>query len=178
LYVSSLPVLQHSEPIEIVEAKPRGDCAALAGQTAAFAGTTSSDAGTARGTFCGSLTSCDLDPAAAIGAVAGIAKAALDLSSVTQHTSPGTVRQRLDVDPAEVRKGLGQLVLTLVRLLHEVLERQAIRRMDSGTLTEQQVDKLGSTLMLQAEEITKLAKDFGVDESDLNLDLGPLGKLM
>jgi len=172
LYVSSFPVPHHTEPIEIVEAKPRGNFA-VDGGTAAVAGNSGSGA-----VFCGSLTSCDLDPIAAVGAVAGIAKAALDLSAVTQHTSPGTVRQRLDVDPAEVRKGLGQLVLTLVRLLHEVLERQAIRRMDSGTLDEKQIDKLGTTLMLQAEEITKLAKEFGVDESELNLDLGPLGKLM
>lgn len=176
--MSSSPVVEHTEPIEIVEAKLRGSCA-VAGGVSFVADSGRGGASASGGVFCGSLTSCDLDPMAAVGAVVGIAKAAaLDLSAVTQDTSPGTVRQRLNVDPAEVRKGLGQLVLTLVRLLHEVLERQAIRRMDSGTLDEQQIDKLGTTLMLQAEEITKLAKDFGVDESDLNLDLGPLGKLM
>jgi hypothetical protein len=77
-----------------------------------------------------------------------------------------------------VRKGLGQLVLTLVKLLHETMERQAIRRMDSGSLSDEQVERLGHTLMLQSQEISRLAKDFGVSESELNLDLGPLGKLM
>ena len=175
--MQSFPVSHNTSPIEIIEAKPCGYGDAVDG-AALVAGSGGVDVRASGGVICGALTSCDLDPLAAVGAVAGVARAALDLSAVTQHTKSGTVRQRLDVDPAEVRKGLGQLVLTLVRLLHEVLERQAIRRMDSGTLDEQQVDRLGTTLMLQAEEITKLAKEFGVDESDLNLDLGPLGKLM
>lgn len=87
-------------------------------------------------------------------------------------------QQRLNVDPAQVREGLGQLVLTLVKLLHEVLERQAIRRMETGELSDSQVERLGTTLMLQAEEIRKLAGELGVAEEDLNLDLGPLGKLV
>ncbi len=87
-------------------------------------------------------------------------------------------QQRLNVDPAQVRKGLGQLVLTLVKLLHEVLERQAIRRMETGELSDAQVERLGTTLMLQSDEIRKLAGELGVAEEDLNLDLGPLGKLV
>jgi hypothetical protein len=87
-------------------------------------------------------------------------------------------RQRLNVDPANVRKGLGQLAMTILKLLHEVLERQAIRRMENGTLTDGQVEELGTTLMLQAREIEKLCDEFGLEPADLNLDLGPLGKLM
>src|ERR1035437_8723474 len=86
-------------------------------------------------------------------------------------------RLRLNLDPDSVKNGLGQLVLTLVKLLHEVLERQALRRLDAGELTPGQDEQLGLTLMRQAEEIDRLRKEFGLGEDDLNLDLGPLGKL-
>jgi hypothetical protein len=85
---------------------------------------------------------------------------------------------RLNLDRDKVKNGLGQLVLTLVKLLHELLERQAIRRMDSGTLTDSEIESIGVTLMMQAEEINRLRKEFNLDEEDLNLDLGPLGKLL
>lgn len=84
---------------------------------------------------------------------------------------------RLNVNPDDVKNGLGQLVLTLVKLLHELLERQAIRRMEAGSLSEAQLERLGTTLMLQAEQIDRLRKEFGLEEEDLNLDLGPLGRL-
>lgn len=86
--------------------------------------------------------------------------------------------RRLDLDERNVRNGLGQLVLTLVKLVHELLERQAIRRMDAGTLSDEQLERLGETLMKQAEEIGRLCREMGVDERDLNLDLGPLGRLL
>ena len=68
-------------------------------------------------------------------------------------------------------------MLTLVKLLHEVLEKQALRRIDAGSLTDDQIEQLGLTLMRQAEEIDRLRRSFGLGEDDLNLDLGPLGKL-
>jgi hypothetical protein len=86
-------------------------------------------------------------------------------------------RARLELDPEHLKNGLGQLVLTLIKLLHEVLERQALRRIDGGSLTEEQIERLGLTLMGQAEEIERLRKEFNLEEADLNLDLGPLGKL-
>jgi hypothetical protein len=86
-------------------------------------------------------------------------------------------RGRLDLDPDRLKNGLGQLVLTLVKLLHEVLERQALRRIDAGSLTEEQIERLGLTLMDQAAEIDRLRREFGLEEEDLDLDLGPLGKL-
>lgn len=89
----------------------------------------------------------------------------------------GPVPGRLNLNPDNVKSGLGRLVLTLVKLLHELLERQAIRRMESGSLDEDQVEQLGLTLMRQMEEIEKLRIEFGLDEKDLNLDLGPLGKV-
>ena len=84
---------------------------------------------------------------------------------------------RLELDPDRVKNGLGQLVLTLIKLLHEVLERQALRRIDAGSLTEEQIERIGLTLMAQAEEIDRLRKEFGLEEDELNLDLGPLGKV-
>ena len=90
----------------------------------------------------------------------------------------GTPRgARLDLDPDRLKNGLGQLVLTVIKLLHELLERQALRRIDAGSLTAEQIERLGLTLMGQAEEIDRLRKEFGLEEDDLNLDLGPLGKV-
>jgi len=86
--------------------------------------------------------------------------------------------KRIQIDPDSLKNGLGQLVLTLVKLLHELLEKQAIRRMESNALSEQQIEQLGLTLMRQSEEIERLREAFGLDEEDLNLDLGPLGKLL
>ncbi len=85
---------------------------------------------------------------------------------------------RINLDQDKVKNGLGQLVLTLVKLLHELLERQAIRRIDGGSLSEEDVERIGMTLMKQTEEIEILRKAFGLEEEDLNLDLGPLGKLL
>jgi hypothetical protein len=85
--------------------------------------------------------------------------------------------RRIDIDPERVQRGLGQLVLTLVKLLHVLLERQAIRRMDSGDLGDDDIEQLGLTLMRQADEIDRLRRILGLEEEDLNLDLGPLGKL-
>jgi hypothetical protein len=85
---------------------------------------------------------------------------------------------RLNLDENGTKNGLGQLVLTLVKLLHELLERQAVRRIEAGSLSDQQIERLGLTLMRQAEEIERLRKEFGLEDEDLNLDLGPLGKLL
>lgn len=85
---------------------------------------------------------------------------------------------RLNLDANNTKNGLGRLVLTLVKLLHELLERQAIRRIDAGSLSKQQIERLGLTLMRQSQEIERLRKEFGLGEEDLNLDLGPIGKLL
>ena len=95
-----------------------------------------------------------------------------------RNEASGRQPGRLHLDQDNVKNGLGQLVLTLVKLLHELLERQAIRRIDAGSLGDEQIDRLGLTLMKQAEEIERLRKAFGLEEEDLNIDLGPLGKLL
>ena len=85
---------------------------------------------------------------------------------------------RINLDGENVKNGLGQLVLTVVKLLHELLEKQAIRRIDAGYLTDAEIERVGLTLMRQAQEIDRLRKEFHLEEEDLNLDLGPLGKLL
>ncbi|WP_295445225.1 gas vesicle protein K [uncultured Thiodictyon sp.] len=93
------------------------------------------------------------------------------------ETKVAATSRRIDIDPQRVQQGLGQLVLTLVKLLHVLLERQAIRRMDGGDLSDDEIEQVGLTLMRQTEEIDRLRRLFDLEEEDLNLDLGPLGKL-
>ncbi len=91
--------------------------------------------------------------------------------------SPGQP-PRINLDQDNLKNSLGQLVLTLVKLLHELLERQGLRRIEAGSLTDDQIERLGLTLLRQAQEIDRLRKEFGLEEEDLNLDLGPLGQLL
>jgi hypothetical protein len=79
--------------------------------------------------------------------------------------------------PDNVRNGLVQLVLTLVELLRELLERQALRRIDSGSLSTEEIERLGLTFMRLSEEMDRLKRQFGLTDEELNLDLGPLGTL-
>lgn len=99
-------------------------------------------------------------------------------AGVNNKVSSGAEKGRLNLDPQSVKNGLGQLVLTVVKLLHELLQRQAVRRMEAGSLTDSEIERLGVTLMNQAQEIERLRKEFGLEDEDLNLDLGPLGKLL
>ncbi len=91
---------------------------------------------------------------------------------------PAGQTPRINLNQDSFKNGLGQLVLTLVKLLHELLERQGIRRIEAGGLTDDQIERLGLTLLKQAQEIERLRKEFGLEEKDLNLDLGPLGQLL
>lgn len=79
---------------------------------------------------------------------------------------------RRSADGSSPAHGLVRLVLTVVKLLHEVLERQAVRRMEAGRLTDAQVDDVGTALFVQAQEILRLQRQFGFSEKDLSLDLG------
>lgn len=85
---------------------------------------------------------------------------------------------RIELDPEKVKKGLGQLVLTLVELIRQLLEKQALRRIEGGTLTEREIEQLGLTFLALNEQMTRLKQEFGLSDEDLNLDLGPLGKLL
>ena len=86
--------------------------------------------------------------------------------------------KRVNADPHNVEKGLAKLVLTLVDLLRQLMERQAVRRMEGGTLTDDEVERLGQTFMKLEQRMGELKKAFGLEGEDLNLDLGPLGKLL
>ncbi len=85
---------------------------------------------------------------------------------------------RIDADPERLEKGLAQLVLTLVELLRDLMERQALRRIDDGTLADDQIDRLGETFMLLDRRMDELKDVFGLTDEELNLNLGPLGNLL
>jgi gas vesicle protein GvpK len=86
--------------------------------------------------------------------------------------------RRVNADPENVERGLAQLVLTLVELLRQLMERQALRRMEQGTLTDEEIERLGETFMKLEQRMEELKKEFGLEDRDLNLNLGPLGDLL
>jgi regulator of sirC expression with transglutaminase-like and TPR domain len=86
--------------------------------------------------------------------------------------------RRVNADPERLEKGLAQLVLTLVELLRELMERQAVRRIEAGTLSDEEVERLGQTFMALSERMDELKDVFGLTDRDLNLNLGPLGNLL
>jgi gas vesicle protein GvpK len=103
----------------------------------------------------------DLDPFAA------------DASRLSQ-----ALTRRVDADPDTVERGLAQLVLTIVELLRQLVERQALRRVQAGGLDDETVERLGRTLMALDARMEELKAVFDLDDEDLNLDLGPLGNLL
>jgi hypothetical protein len=85
---------------------------------------------------------------------------------------------RIDASPEDVEAGLAKLVLTLIEFLRQILEHQAVRRMEGGTLSDEEIEKLGLTLMRLQERLNELKDEFGLAGEDLNIDLGPLGRLI
>ena len=94
------------------------------------------------------------------------------------HVDVPGLSGRVRADREDVEKGLVQLVLTLVELLRQLMEKQAIRRVEAGGLSDEEVERLGRTLMLLEEKMDELRDHFGLTVEDLNLDLGPLGRLL
>ncbi|NIH80577.1 gas vesicle protein K [Amycolatopsis viridis] len=88
------------------------------------------------------------------------------------------VKRRVDSDPESVERGLVSLVLTVVELLRQLMEKQALRRVDRGDLTDDQVEAIGLTLMRLEERMDELCEHFGLSPEELNIDLGPLGPLL
>jgi hypothetical protein len=88
------------------------------------------------------------------------------------------LRRRVNADRENLEKGLAQLVLTLVELLRQLMERQALRRIEGGSLSPDEVERLGETFMLLEQRMEELKEQFGLEDEDLNLDLGPVGRLM
>jgi gas vesicle protein GvpK len=91
---------------------------------------------------------------------------------------PEAFPRRVNADPERVERGLAQLVLTVVELLRQLMEKQALRRMDNGTLTDEQIERLGETFMKLEQRMEELKEHFGLEDRDLNLNLGPLGDLL
>ena len=85
---------------------------------------------------------------------------------------------RIDATPEDVEAGLGKLVLTLIEFLRQVLEHQAVRRMEGGTLSDEEIERLGLALMRLQERLEEIKNQFGLEGEDLNIDLGPLGRLI
>jgi len=96
-----------------------------------------------------------------------------ELDKVEQALPP-----RINADPKNVEQGLAKLVLTLIELIRKLLEKQAIRRIEGGALTDEEIERLGETLMKLEQKMTELKAIFGLEDQDLNLNLGPLGNLM
>lgn len=88
-----------------------------------------------------------------------------------------TLPDRINAEPASASQELGKLVLTLVEVVRKVLEHQAVRRMDSGTLSPEETERLGLALLRLSERMEELKTAFGLQDQDLDIDLGPLGRL-
>lgn len=90
----------------------------------------------------------------------------------------GAGQKRIDCTPENIEQGLARVVLGLVELLRKLLERQAIRRMEGGSLSETQIEEMGTALMRLEQKVHEIAATFGLRPEDLNLDLGPIGNLL
>ena len=86
--------------------------------------------------------------------------------------------KRIDANPKNVEKGLAKLVLTLVELIRKLLEKQAMRRIEGGSLSEEEIEQMGETLLKLENKMQELKGIFGLKDEELNLNLGPLGDLM
>ena len=86
--------------------------------------------------------------------------------------------RRINADPERVEQGLAKLVLTLIELLRRLLEKQALRRIEAGTLTPEEIERMGVTFLRLEQKMGELRAHFGLSQEDLNLSLGPLGDLM
>lgn len=116
--------------------------------------------------------------------------AGVELYRVSERRDPGgaleaelaelapKLPKRLETDENDIEAGVAKLVLTLVEFIRQVLEHQAIRRMEGGSLSDEEVERLGLALMRLQEKLEELKSAFGIKDEDLNVDLGPLGRLL
>jgi hypothetical protein len=111
-------------------------------------------------------------------AVAAAPVTAANLRALRREVAKRAAPMRWNPEPDDVQKSVAQLVLTIVEFLRKLMERQAIRRMEAKTLTRKEVEAVGAALMQLEATIRDIGRQFGLAPEDLNLDLGPLGKLM
>jgi hypothetical protein len=100
-----------------------------------------------------------------------------DLAAIRRELEDRLTPRLAGTDPQEVQRSVARLVLTLVEFVRELMERQAIRRMEAGTLDGDQTEAVGQALMMIEDTVRDMAARFGLDPSELNLELGPLGRL-
>jgi hypothetical protein len=119
-----------------------------------------------------------------IDAPADLSSELTDFARIQGHARSGAPAAepksslRIAIQPDDVKKGLGRLILTVVELLRELLERQAVRRIDAGSLAEIEIERLGMTFLQLSEQMEVVKTALGLEGEDLNLDLGPLGMLL
>ncbi|MEV1242640.1 gas vesicle protein K [Nonomuraea sp. NPDC050022] len=101
-----------------------------------------------------------------------------DLEKASSVRKVPSRRLRIETDAEAVERDLSRLVLTLVELVRQLVERQCVRRMEQGDLSDEQIEALGVTLMRLEAAMTEMCDKFGLSPSDLNIDLGPLGTLL
>jgi hypothetical protein len=111
-------------------------------------------------------------------AVAAAPVTAAELRQLRREIERRSKAMRWNPDTEDVQRSVAQLVLTIVEFVRQLMERQAIRRMEQKTLTPKEVEAVGAALMKLEETIREIGARFGLSPEDLNLDLGPLGKLM
>lgn len=103
-----------------------------------------------------------------------------ELESLREEVAERTAQAaaiRWNADPQEVQRSVMKLVLSLVEFLRELMERQAIRRMENNTMSPEETEAVGLAIMRIEETVRALAKQFDLEPEDLNLDLGPIGRL-
>lgn len=100
------------------------------------------------------------------------------VDAMENRPAAGCLPQRIDCDPKTIDKGLAKLVLSIVELLRQLLERQAMRRVDQGGLDDDQIERIGEALMRLEERMGELKAAFGLADDDLRLDLGPVDRLL
>ncbi len=103
---------------------------------------------------------------------------ALDLFAAEIKKIENTIPKRINADPEHLENGLARLVLTLIDLLRRLLERQAIRRMEGGSLTDEETERLGMAFLRMEAKMDEFKEIFGLTDEDLNINLGPLGDLI
>jgi hypothetical protein len=99
------------------------------------------------------------------------------LTAELREIAPG-LPARIDANPDDIEAGVARLVLTVVELLRQVMEHQAVRRMEGGALSDEEIEKLGLSLMRLQERLEEIKTAFGLAGEELNIDLGPLGRLL
>ncbi|MEO5511063.1 MAG: gas vesicle protein K [Longimicrobiales bacterium] len=99
------------------------------------------------------------------------------LTAELREIAPG-LPARIETNPEDIEAGLARLVLTVVELLRQVMEHQAVRRMEGGALTDDEIEQLGLSLMRLQERLEEIKTAFGLAGEELNIDLGPLGRLL